>query len=114
MPLARAAARPLCSRMPTFPALARYLILRLPGEAHAAPALRRRRMTSWRLSPRRAGAGLAAAPVVALISASAWAQTAASDAAAAPTIDSGDTAWLLTATALVLMMTIPGVALFYG
>jgi Amt family ammonium transporter len=51
---------------------------------------------------------------VALISASAWAQTAASDAAAAPTIDSGDTAWLLTATALVLMMTIPGVALFYG
>ena len=31
-----------------------------------------------------------------------------------PAIDSGDTAWLLTATALVLMMTIPGVALFYG
>src|SRR5437899_2206765 len=28
--------------------------------------------------------------------------------------DSGDTAWMLTATALVLMMTIPGVALFYG
>jgi Amt family ammonium transporter len=31
-----------------------------------------------------------------------------------PVIDSGDTAWMLTATALVLMMTIPGVALFYG
>lgn len=30
------------------------------------------------------------------------------------TIDSGDTAWLLTATALVLFMTIPGLALFYG
>ena len=30
------------------------------------------------------------------------------------TIDSGDTAWLLTSTALVLMMTIPGLALFYG
>src|SRR3546814_9681684 len=29
-------------------------------------------------------------------------------------LDSGDTAWLLTATALVLLMTIPGVALFYG
>src|SRR5680860_1208431 len=29
-------------------------------------------------------------------------------------IDSGDTAWLLTSTALVLMMTIPGLALFYG
>lgn len=34
--------------------------------------------------------------------------------AAAPVIDSGNTAWLLTATALVLMMTIPGLALFYG
>ncbi|MBX6368629.1 MAG: ammonium transporter [Rhodospirillales bacterium] len=71
-------------------------------------------MTSWRLSPRRAGAGLPAALAAALMSASAWAQAAASDAAAAPKIDSGDTAWLLTATALVLMMTIPGVALFYG
>jgi ammonium transporter, Amt family len=31
-----------------------------------------------------------------------------------PTIDSGDTAWMLTATVLVLFMTIPGLALFYG
>lgn len=30
------------------------------------------------------------------------------------TIDSGDTAWILISTALVLMMTIPGLALFYG
>jgi ammonium transporter, Amt family len=30
------------------------------------------------------------------------------------TIDSGDTAWLLISTALVLMMTAPGLALFYG
>ena len=29
-------------------------------------------------------------------------------------LDTGNTAWLLTSTALVLMMTIPGVALFYG
>jgi Amt family ammonium transporter len=29
-------------------------------------------------------------------------------------IDSGDTAWMLTATALVMMMTAPGLALFYG
>ena len=28
--------------------------------------------------------------------------------------DSGDTAWMLTSTALVLFMTIPGLALFYG
>ena len=33
---------------------------------------------------------------------------------AAVTFDSGDTAWMLTATALVLFMTIPGLALFYG
>ncbi|MEP6547819.1 MAG: ammonium transporter [Gammaproteobacteria bacterium] len=48
---------------------------------------------------------------------------AADAAAAAPTeptlvgtdkISSGDTAWMLTSTALVLMMTIPGLALFYG
>ena len=29
-------------------------------------------------------------------------------------LDRGDTAWILTATALVLMMTLPGLALFYG
>jgi len=32
----------------------------------------------------------------------------------APKIDSGDTAWMLTSTALVLLMTIPGLALFYA
>ncbi|MGE0224863.1 MAG: ammonium transporter, partial [Acetobacteraceae bacterium] len=31
-----------------------------------------------------------------------------------PKIDAGDTAWMLTSTALVLMMTIPGLALFYA
>jgi len=33
---------------------------------------------------------------------------------AAPKIDSGDTAWMLVSTVLVLMMTIPGLALFYA
>jgi Amt family ammonium transporter len=33
---------------------------------------------------------------------------------AAPTLNSGDTAWMLTSTALVLFMTIPGLALFYA
>ena len=32
----------------------------------------------------------------------------------APTLNSGDTAWMLTATVLVLFMTIPGLALFYA
>jgi Amt family ammonium transporter len=35
-------------------------------------------------------------------------------AAAADSVDTGDTAWMLTSTALVLFMTLPGLALFYG
>ncbi|MBN9588703.1 MAG: ammonium transporter [Alphaproteobacteria bacterium] len=35
-------------------------------------------------------------------------------AADAPTLNSGDTAWMITSSALVLMMTIPGLGLFYG
>jgi Amt family ammonium transporter len=45
-------------------------------------------------------------------SAAADATTAA--APAAPALNSGDTAWMLTSMALVLMMTIPGLGLFYG
>jgi Amt family ammonium transporter len=60
------------------------------------------------------------APATATTSESA---TAAAPAAAAPTepllvgfdkINSGDTAWMLTSVALVLLMTVPGLALFYG
>ena len=59
-------------------------------------------------------AGLGAA-VTLLLPALALAQAAATPApAAAPKLDTGDTAWMLTSTALVLMMTIPGLALFYG
>jgi ammonium transporter, Amt family len=39
---------------------------------------------------------------------------AAPAAPAPPKIDSGDTAWVLTSSALVLLMTAPGLALFYG
>ena len=38
----------------------------------------------------------------------------AEPALAAEELNSGDTAWMLTSSLLVLMMTIPGVALFYG
>ena len=62
-----------------------------------------------------------ATPVL-LLTLSAVAQTPAPTAPAAATapaapasaINSGDTAWMLTSMALVLMMTIPGLALFYG
>jgi Amt family ammonium transporter len=65
----------------------------------------------------------AAASAASQEQAPAAAPAAAPDAAPAPTepqlvgvdkINSGDTAWMLTSTALVLMMTIPGLALFYG
>jgi len=35
-------------------------------------------------------------------------------AAPPPTLDKGDNAWVLTSSALVLMMTAPGLAMFYG
>lgn len=57
-----------------------------------------------------AGAGLFAAMP-------AWAQEAALQApatAATATVDKGDTAWMMTSTVLVLMMILPGLALFYG
>ena len=61
---------------------------------------------------------IGAASILSLWALSAMAQTAAPAApaagAAASAINSGDTAWMLTSTALVLMMTIPGLALFYG
>jgi len=64
--------------------------------------------------------------LVLVVAAGLWLGVAAGQtapAAAAPTapllvgadkISAGDTAWMLTSTALVLMMTIPGLALFYG
>ncbi len=66
-------------------------------------------------------AALAAFALTALGTVAAFAQQAAAPAATttapatpAPVLDSGNTAWMLTSTALVLMMTIPGLALFYG
>lgn len=47
-----------------------------------------------------------------LLAPASHAQAAA--AAAAPVVDKGDVAWMLTSTLLVLFMTVPGLALFYG
>ncbi|OIQ80766.1 ammonia channel precursor [mine drainage metagenome] len=62
-------------------------------------------------APAAATAAVAAAPA-ATPAAPAAAASAAKNPAAF--INSGDNAWMLTSTALVLMMTIPGLALFYG
>ena len=47
-----------------------------------------------------------------MLTAAALAQTA--EAPAAPVADKGDTTWMLVSTILVILMTIPGLALFYG
>ncbi len=69
------------------------------------------------------GHALADEPAAAASAPAAAAPAAAPAADAAPTkpeligtdkINSGDTAWMLSSTALVLLMTIPGLALFYG
>jgi ammonium transporter, Amt family len=57
---------------------------------------------------------LARLGALALVGAVGLVGPAFADEAATPKIDTGDTAWMLTSTALVLLMTIPGLALFYA
>lgn len=52
------------------------------------------------------------AVLMGLFATSAWAGNTV--CAAEPMLDSGNTAWMIVATALVLLMSIPGIALFYG
>ena len=61
-----------------------------------------------------ASASAPAATAAAPAAAPAAAEAPAAAAAPAPKVDSGDTAWMLTSTLLVILMTIPGLALFYG
>ncbi|HEY7675339.1 MAG TPA: ammonium transporter [Burkholderiales bacterium] len=56
----------------------------------------------------------AAAPAAAAPAAAAPAAAPSATAAPAPTPNKGDVAWMLTSTALVLMMSVPALALFYG
>ena len=61
-----------------------------------------------------APAAEAAAPAEAVPAEAAPAAEAPAEAAAAPVPDKGDTTWMLISTILVILMTIPGLALFYG
>ena len=66
-------------------------------------------------APAEAASAAAPAPAAAEPAKADAAPAAAAPAAApAPKVDSGDTAWMLTSTLLVILMTIPGLALFYG
>ena len=74
-------------------------------------------MAAWAQTAASAPAAAAtAAPAATPAATPAAAPAAAASAAKNPAafINSGDNAWMLTSTALVLMMTIPGLALFYG
>ena len=65
-------------------------------------------------APAAAEASPATATIAAPAAVAEVAPAPAPEEAAKPTLDTGDTSWVLTSTALVLMMTIPGLALFYG
>ncbi len=71
-------------------------------------------MKSVRLSRTALVAGLGLVGLVALCSMAMAQAPAAAPAAPPPVINKGDNAWMLTSSALVLMMSIPGLALFYG
>jgi Amt family ammonium transporter len=77
----------------------------------AAPAAAAPAATAAAPAPAAAPDASAAAPAAAAAPAT---PAPAAAAPAAPKIDTGDTAWMLTSSVLVLMMTIPGLALFYA
>jgi Amt family ammonium transporter len=67
----------------------------------------------WTIRDRRThGVSLTALTAIVVAALSVATRALAEDAP--PVIDSGDTAWVLASSALVLMMTLPGLALFYG
>ena len=59
-------------------------------------------------------AATASAPAAAAAADAASAASAPAAAASAPVANKGDVAWMIVATLLVIMMTVPGLALFYG
>jgi ammonium transporter, Amt family len=66
-------------------------------------------------APASAAAAMASAPAAAPVAAdAASAASAPAAAASTPVANKGDVAWMIVATLLVIMMTVPGLALFYG
>ena len=61
-----------------------------------------------------AAAPPAAEVVAEVVAAPVEAAAAATEAEPEPVVDKGDVAWMLTSTMLVLLMVVPGLALFYG
>ncbi|MGE5385046.1 MAG: ammonium transporter [Betaproteobacteria bacterium] len=82
--------------------------------ASAAPAASAPAAAAPAASDAAPAAAAAAAPAAPAGAPAAAAPAADAAAPAAPAPNKGDTAWMLTATMLVILMTIPGLALFYG
>ncbi|MFZ4480142.1 MAG: ammonia channel protein, partial [Rhodoferax sp.] len=78
--------------------------------AASAPAPAASASDAAQASAAPASAAATAAPAAVVASAPA----AAASAAPAPVPNKGDVAWMIVATAFVIMMSIPGLALFYG
>ncbi len=69
---------------------------------------------AWAEEPAAATAAVEAVAAVADAAVAAVAEVAAEAPAAAPVVEKGDVAWIMTSTMLVLFMALPGLALFYG
>ncbi len=80
--------------------------------AQSAPATEA--ATTTEAAPEAVKPDEAAAPAAAMTAEAATTAAAEPAAAPAPTANKGDTAWLLVCSALVIFMTLPGLALFYG
>jgi Amt family ammonium transporter len=84
----------------------------LAGAVMSAPAVAQDKPAAEASAP--AAAAPAAAPAAPAAAAAAAPAAASAPAAATPVPNKGDTAWLLVSTAFVILMTLPGLALFYG
>jgi Amt family ammonium transporter len=84
----------------------------LTAHAQTAPAADKPAVTAPAADAPAAAA--ASAPAAAPATAPAAAAEAAPAAAPAPVPNKGDTAWMMVSTLLVILMTVPGLALFYG
>lgn len=83
-----------------------FLLLSFAGFTYAEPGTTATVETTTLAPP--------AEPAAVAIPAAAPAETSAPAAAPAPTVNKGDTAWVMISTVLVILMVIPGLALFYG
>ncbi|MCA6320692.1 MAG: ammonium transporter, partial [Phenylobacterium sp.] len=90
------------------------LALTLAGAPLAAPAFAQEVAPEAAAAPAAAPAEAAPAPAEAAAPAVDVAVTVAAEEAPAPVPDKGDTTWMLVSTVLVLLMILPGLALFYG